>query len=191
MRAAPARPLASEQRLPFKDHAKVPRCAGFMDEARLFLILVAGPRARTSDRQPVRRMTDARVPFRLRRRRRLAVRSRRLDVRIVQAVIGVDVRSGGGAMRPHARRSRRPRIGAAGGGAHSGARAGRGSRAAGPSSCRSAGTGSATRAAAACPSSSSATAALSKGRRRKCSTSDRHEDGFADHGSSPWFAGQS
>lgn len=82
--------------------------------ARLLLILVAGPGARTADRQPIGRMTDTHVSLGLRRCRRLTSRGWRLNVRIGQAGIGVDVGSRRGAMYSHAGGSRRPGIGAAG-----------------------------------------------------------------------------
>ena len=159
--------------------------------ASLFLVFIAGPGARAADRQAVRRMTDTRVPFGLRGRWRGAVCGRRLHVRIVLAPVGVDVRPGRGALRSHAGRSRWPRVGAAGGCAHSGARTRRGPGPAGPRSGSSTGTGTTTRTAACSSSSSAAATSLSEGRGRKCRTSYGHEDGLADHGSSPWFGGQS
>lgn len=121
-------------------------------------------------------MTDAGVSLGLGGSRRPTVRGRWLNIRIVRAVVGLDVRSGGGSLGPHSGRSRRSRIGAAGRRSRSGTRACRRSRA---------GTTGAARTTAA------ATSALSKGGRRDCSTSDHHENGFADHGSSPWFGRQS
>ncbi|MET3332908.1 hypothetical protein ABIF61_001432 [Bradyrhizobium japonicum] len=85
-----------------RGNEKGPRCAGLScSRARLFLIFIAGPGARSADRQSVRRVTNTSVPLGLRRCRRRAVRSRRLNVRIVLTSVGVDVGPGGGAMRPH------------------------------------------------------------------------------------------